>query len=253
MIRSGVPRVERRVGAARRRSIPIACASAVVRSASRGADDERSPSGRSARPRRRAAPSRSRARRRARPSLAGTISIAAGSTRGRSRRRARRSTVLRSFANQASAPGPAIATSVAPATGRLSSSAIRQRGSFQRVPSYSSRTGAESAMRACAAAGARSAAVDLDRIEHDRQRDRLAALEPRQRAHDPLGGDVLGEPAAGLARHDLDGEAAPDELRLDVALVDRAREPGELEVERRRRRPAPAARSRSRRSGSAGA
>jgi hypothetical protein len=70
-----------------------------------------------------------------------------------------RSTVLRSFLNHASAPGPAIATSVFPATGRLSSSAIRHRGSFQRVPSYSSRTGADSAARAWAAAGARSVAV----------------------------------------------------------------------------------------------
>ena len=36
---------------------------------------------------------------------------------------------------------------------------MRQRGSFQRVPSYSRRTGAERAMRAWRAAGARSAVV----------------------------------------------------------------------------------------------
>ena len=143
-----------------------------------------------------------------------------------------RSTVLRSFANHASAPGPAIATPVAPATGRLSSSAIRQRGSFQRVPSYSSRTGAESAVRAWRGGGSEIGRGHLDRIEPHRQRDRLAALEPRQRADDPAGGKVLREPLAGLAGHDLDGEAAAHELRLDVTLVDLAGERRELEVER---------------------
>jgi hypothetical protein len=70
-------------------------------------------------------------------------------------------------------------------------------------------------------------------VEHDRERDRLPALEPRQGAHDPSGCDVPREPPARLPRHDLDLEALPDELRLDVALVDRAREPVQLEVERR--------------------
>ena len=111
---------------------------------------------------------------------------------------------------------------------------MRQRGSFQRVPSYSSRTGAESAVRACAAAGARSAAVTSTGIEPHRQRDRLAALEPGERADDPCLGGLCGEPPAGLPGHDLDREAAAHELRLDVALVDLAREAGELEVERGR-------------------
>ena len=106
----------------------------------------------------RGAPSPSRARRRLSPSLSGTMSIPPGLT-AKAASTGARSTVLRSFLNQASAPGPAIVTSVAPPTGRLSSSAIRQRGSFHRVPAYSSRTGADSATRACAAAGARSAAV----------------------------------------------------------------------------------------------
>ena len=141
--------------------------------------------------------------------------------------------MLRSFLNHASAPGPAIVTSVFPATGRLSSSAMRQRGSFQRVPSYSSRTGRGQRGARLRRGGSEIGRRHLDGIEHDRQRDRLPALEPREGADDPVRRHVPREPAAGLPRDDLDSEPAADELRLDVSLVDRAREPGELEVERR--------------------
>ena len=121
---------------------------------------------------------------------------------------------------------------VAPSVGSESSSAIRQRGSFQRVPSYSSRTGAESAVTACRRAIARSAAVDLDRVDADGQRHGQASVEARERADDRRLSSVAVERAAVLAGHDLDLEAAPDELGLDVLPVDRARQRGDLEVER---------------------
>ena len=128
-----------------------------------------------------------------------------------------RSTVLRSLVNQASAPGPAIATCVAPLTGSDRSSAIRQRGSFQRVPSYCEADGRREGDAGLTGGGSQVGGRDLDRIDADRQRHGLPALQPRQRPDDPPARDLLIEPAAGLTRDDLDREPAPDELRLDVA------------------------------------
>ena len=69
-----------------------------------------------------------------------------------------------------------------------------------------------------------------------------AALEPRERADDPLAlRRSCVELPAGLAGHDLDREPAPDELRLDVALVDRRARARRACSRAPRRRPAPAA------------
>ena len=110
--------------------------------------------------------------------------------------------------NQASAPGPAIASSVAPPTGRLSSSAIRQRGSFQRVPSYSSRTGADSAIRAWRGGGRELGGRHLDRI------DAAPAARPAGRARAARATRTTRSAAAfcvelptGLAGHDVDAQA----------------------------------------------
>ena len=109
---------------------------------------------------------------------------------------------------------------------------MRQRGSFQRAPEYSSRTGAESASRAWRAAGARSAARDLDRVDPDGKRNGAAALEPGERADDPALGRLPVELQSGLTRDQLDREPAADELRLDVVLIDLACQTGELVVQR---------------------
>ena len=118
-----------------------------------------------------------------------------------------------------------------PADRQGSSSAIRQRGSRQRVPSYSSRTGAESAVRAWRAAGARSAAVTS--TGSTRTGSATGCPAPAARATGRSSPPAASRSSRGpSARDDLDREAAPHELRLDVGPVDRAREPAELEVER---------------------
>ena len=72
-------------------------------------------------------------------------------------------------------------------------------------------------MRAWRAAAARSAARDLDRVDEHGESDGPAALEPGERAHDRLLGRLAVDPEPRLAGHDLDREAAADELRLDMA------------------------------------
>ena len=117
--------------------------------------------------------------------------------------------------------------SVAPATGRL-----EQLGDppARQPPARAlvlEPDGAESASRAPAPRRGEFGRRHLDGVEDHRQRDRLAALEPRECAHDPARGEILRQPAPGLAGHDLDAEAAA-ELRLDVALVDRPCETASL-------------------------
>ena len=143
-----------------------------------------------------------------------------------------RSTVLRSFANQASAPGPAIASSVAPAdrqAEQLGDPPARQLPARSLVLEPDGRRERDPSL---CGGGREVGRRHLDRIEQYRQRDRLAALEPGERSDDPRSGDVLCELPAGLSRDDLDGEPAPHELRLDMPLVDLAGELGELVVER---------------------
>ena len=166
-----------------------------------------------------------------RPGLSGRIPIPPSACTSKRASTGACSTVLRSFVNHASAPGPAIASSVLPSTGRERSSAMRHRGSFQRTPEYSSRTGAESASRAWRAAGARSAAS----TSTGSIRTGSATVSPRSsrasaRTILPCG-RLLVELQSGLAGHELDREPAPDELRLDVALIDRACQTRELVVQ----------------------
>ena len=142
-----------------------------------------------------------------------------------------RSTVLRSFLNQASAPGPRDRD-----VGRAGDRQAEQLGDppARQLPARAfvlEPDGCGQRNPRLCGRGSEVGRGHLDRIEQHRQRDRPAALEPRERTDDPLLGDVAGEPPAGLARNDLDGEASAHELRLDVPLVDVAREAGELEVE----------------------
>ena len=227
VVRAGVQRRVGRRGGARSPSPGRPRSTARAARCGRGGR----PSGRWWTSRRRAGPSRLRARRlRVRPSPARS---ARRRRRARSPRRpapARRS----SGASRTRLPHPARRSRPASrrrpgATGaRRSASAAASSAS----PRTASRTGADRAVRAWRAAGARSAAV----TSIGSMRTGSATGCPRSSrasARTTLARcGLLVEPAARLARNDLDLEPAPDELRLDVALVDRLCEAGELEVER---------------------
>ena len=83
-------------------------------------------------------------------------------------------------------------------------------------------------MRACLRRGRKLVRRHLDLIDGDGQRHLATAVEPRERADDDVRGGLAVEAEPGLARHDEDGEPAPDQLGLDMGAVDLEARPASL-------------------------
>ena len=111
---------------------------------------------------------------------------------------------------------------------------MRQRGSFQRVPAYSSRTGAESASRPGEAAGrSKIGGIDLDGVDPDGKRNECRRqLEPGVAPGRSCPRPLLVELQPRLAGKRPRSKAAGcRELGLDLALVDIPYRPASLLVE----------------------
>ena len=144
-----------------------------------------------------------------------------------------RETVAERRSRYCSACRPATETSVLPPAGRLSSGAIRQRGTRQRVSPYARRRGAERAVRAFVAASARSAALTLGAVATSGRATGAARSKPARACTSGGSGGGAVELAARAALDDAHRQSTAHKPGVAAPAVDNARNLGELVLHRR--------------------
>ena len=137
-------------------------------------------------------------------------------------------------ASHASAAAPPMPTRVAPPLGRSRSWAIRHRASRNRVGPTVSVTGADTAVRAAAAASASRAAVTRGSSRTTGRRTGPCRSSRRERVDQRRGGPGAVETHSGARRGRNDGEPVPPEAGVDRRTIDRGGDPGDGVANRRR-------------------
>ena len=152
---------------------------------------------------------------------------------GEARVLAGRPTLSESLRKYASAAAPPIPSFVEPFLGRLSSSAMRQRGTRKLRSAALTTTGRERARRARSAGCREHLRVHLWRRDSYRERDRAGRpLDLSERTHDHFGGRLAIETAPSLLGHDLDPQTSPHERGAPRAPIDVRSDPVEHVLER---------------------
>ena len=168
-----------------------------------------------------------------RPAFAGTTSIPPDTTL-KVASLGGRFTERRMDASHASAAAPPMPTRVAPPLGRSRSWAIRHRASRNRVGPTVSVTGAETAVRAAAAASASRAAVTCGSSRTTGRRTGPCRSSRRERVDQRRGGPGAVETHSGTRRGRDDGEPVALEACVDRRTIDRSGDPGDGVAHRRR-------------------